>query len=71
MATPTVRIRPMTSVDVEPAADLLRRGDFGDRLDFFRWAIERPWMDVLVAVNGDRILGTGTDRTTAGPAGSA
>lgn len=50
----------MTAADVEPAADLLRRGDFGDRLDFFRWAIERPWIDVLVAASGDRILGTGT-----------
>lgn len=50
----------MSPVDLEPAADLLRRGDFGDRLDFFRWAIDRPWMDVLVAVDGDRILGTGT-----------
>lgn len=50
----------MTPADVESAADLLRRGDFGERLDFFGWAIERPWMDVLVAVDGKRILGTGT-----------
>lgn len=50
----------MSPADLESAADLLRRGDFGDRLDFFRWAIERPWMDVLVAVEGERIVGTGT-----------
>lgn len=50
----------MMPADLEPAADLLRRGDFGERLDFFMWAIERPWIDVLVAVGGDRILGTGT-----------
>ena len=53
----------MTPADVEPAADLLRRGDFGERLDFFGWAIERPWMDVLVAADEDRILGTGTAST--------
>ncbi|HUQ78943.1 MAG TPA: GNAT family N-acetyltransferase [Patescibacteria group bacterium] len=60
MVTLSARVRPMTAADLEPAADLLRRGDFGDRLDFFSWAIERRWMDVLVAVDGDRILGTGT-----------
>lgn len=63
MVTPSARIRPMSTADLEPAADLLRRGDFGERLDFFRWAIERPWMDVLVAADGDRILGTGTGST--------
>lgn len=60
MVTSSVRIRPLTPADLEPAADLLRRGDFGERLDFFSWAIEQPWMDILVAVDGDRILGTGT-----------
>ena len=55
----------MTPADLEPAADLLRRGEFGDRLDFLRWAIERPWMDVLVAADGDRILGTGTGSSHA------
>ena len=63
MANPHAQIRPMTPADVEPAADLLRRGDFGERLDFFDWAIERPWMDVLVAADEDRILGTGTAST--------
>ena len=31
-------IRAMTPADAAPAADVLRRGDFGDRLGFFEWA---------------------------------
>ena len=58
----------MTTLDLEPAAELLRRGDFGERLEFFRWAIEQPSMDVLVAVDGDRIVGTGTG-SAHGPVG--
>ena len=53
-------IRPMTPADIEPATDLLLRGEFGDRGGFFRWAIEQPTIEVLVAVAGRRILGTGT-----------
>jgi GNAT superfamily N-acetyltransferase len=52
-------IRPMTTPDVEPAADLLRTGDFGDRREFFRWAIEQPAIDVLVAADGGGIRATG------------
>ena len=59
MTRPAPLIRPMTAADVEPAADLLRRGDFGERLEFFRWAIEQPAIDVLVAADEDGILATG------------
>jgi hypothetical protein len=52
-------IRPMTTADVEPAADLLRTGDFGDRREFFRWAIEQPAIDVLVAADRGGIRATG------------
>ena len=59
MTRPAPLIRPMTAADVEPAADLLRRGDFGERLEFFRWAIEQPAIDVLVAADRDGIRATG------------
>ena len=51
-------IRPMTAADPEPAADLLRRGDFGDRLGFFQWAIGRPTIRAFVAEDDGRIVGT-------------
>ena len=35
-------IRAMVRGDAEEAADLLRRGDFGERLDFFHWALTQP-----------------------------
>jgi GNAT superfamily N-acetyltransferase len=52
-------IRPMTAADAEPAADLLRRGDFGDRLGFFQWAIGRPTIRAFVADDDGRLIGTG------------
>ncbi len=53
-------IRSMTAADAGPAADLLRAGDFGERLPFFAWAVSRPSIRCLVAVDGERIVGTGT-----------
>src|SRR4051794_39166500 len=35
-------IRAMRLDDAVEAADLLRRHDFGERLDFFRWALAQP-----------------------------
>ena len=61
-------IRPMTAADPEPAADLLRRGDFGDRLGFFQWAIGRPTIRAFVAEEDGRIIGTGV-ASVHGPAG--
>ena len=52
-------IRPMTLADAAPAADLLLHHDFGERLDFFTWAIERPTIRVLVLEDSTGILGTG------------
>jgi GNAT superfamily N-acetyltransferase len=49
----------MMTADLEPAADLLRRNEFGERLEFFRWAIDQPSIDVLVAADDERIVGTG------------
>jgi len=61
-------IRPMSAGDVAPAADALRRGEFGDREDFFHWALGRPNVDVLVADADGEIIGTGT-ASAHGPVG--
>jgi GNAT superfamily N-acetyltransferase len=53
------QIRQMTATDVEPAADLLLRGDFGDRLGFLAWAIDQPTITAFVAEADDGIVGTG------------
>ena len=55
-----ITIRPMRAADAVEAADLLRRGDFGDRLDFFEWALTQPTIAPIVAVHAGRIVGTGT-----------
>jgi ribosomal protein S18 acetylase RimI-like enzyme len=59
MTIASLLIRPMSAADPEPAADLLRRGDFGDRLGFFHWAIGRPTIRAFVAEDDGRIIGTG------------
>ena len=53
------RIRTMTAPDAEPAADLLRREGFGERHDFFVWALDRPTIALFVAEHEGRIVGTG------------
>jgi GNAT superfamily N-acetyltransferase len=52
-------IRPMTAADTEPAAELLRRGDWGERLVFFDWAIGQPTVVPLVADRDGEVVGTG------------
>ncbi len=54
-----VTIRPMTSVDVAPAAAAVLRGDWGERSSWFAFAVEHPSCDPVVAVDGDEIVGTG------------
>jgi GNAT superfamily N-acetyltransferase len=49
----------MTAADTEPAAELLRRGDWGERLIFFDWAIGQPTLVPLVAERDGEIIGTG------------
>jgi GNAT superfamily N-acetyltransferase len=49
----------MTASDTVPAAELLLRGDWGERLAFFDWAIRRPTIAPLVADLDGRIVGTG------------
>jgi GNAT superfamily N-acetyltransferase len=52
-------IRAMAAADAVEAADLLRRGDFGERLDFFQWALTQPAIGPVVAEHDGRIVGTG------------
>jgi ribosomal protein S18 acetylase RimI-like enzyme len=62
------RIRPMTAADVEPAADVLLRGDFGDRRGFFAWSMTQPTIAPFVAEAEGRIVGTGV-ASVHGPGG--
>ena len=49
----------MLASDAGEAADLLRAGDFGERLPFFEWALTQATIVAFVAVDGGRIVGTG------------
>jgi GNAT superfamily N-acetyltransferase len=52
-------IRTMSAADVEPAAEAIRRGGWGERGPFFAFAVTHPECDPIVAeVNGE-IVGTG------------
>ncbi|HET9614015.1 MAG TPA: GNAT family N-acetyltransferase, partial [Candidatus Limnocylindrales bacterium] len=61
-------IREMTADDVAPAADVVRRGEFGEREDFFRWSVGRPTIRPFVAVVDGEIVGTAT-ASVHGPVG--
>lgn len=52
-------IRPMLAAEVETAGDLLRRGDFGERDDFLRWAVGHASVTPYVVEIDGRIVGTG------------
>jgi predicted N-acetyltransferase YhbS len=52
-------IRPMTAADVGPAADMIRRGEWGDRSAFLRWAVGFTPSHLFVADDGGEIVGTG------------
>ena len=57
--TAAATIRPMTAADTEPAAEMIRRGDWGERLIFFDWAVRQPTVMPLVAEIDGSIVGTG------------
>jgi GNAT superfamily N-acetyltransferase len=66
--TRSALIRPMTTADTEPAAELLLRGDWGERLLFFSWAIMQPTLAPFVAERDGEIVGTGVG-SAHGPVG--
>jgi GNAT superfamily N-acetyltransferase len=61
-------IRAMTAADVEPAAEMIRKGEWGDRAVFLAWAVEFPPSHLFVAEDDGRIVGTGI-ATANGPIG--
>jgi GNAT superfamily N-acetyltransferase len=61
-------IRPMRLEDVEPAAEVMINGGWGDRRRFLRFCVERPQFVPLVAEVDERIIGTGV-ATINGPVG--
>ena len=63
-----VTIRPMTARDVDPAADVLLRGAWGDRHGFFAWAVAHSRAHPFVAEVEGEIAGTAVG-TANGPAG--
>src|SRR5450756_1781530 len=52
-------VRPMLPVDVAAAADAVRRGDWGDREAFFRFATGHPNCRPILAERDGEIVGTG------------
>jgi len=68
MTVATDLIRPMTAADTAPAAELLLRHEFGDRLGFFDWAVSRPTIGAYVAERDGAIVGTGVS-SAHGPVG--
>ena len=52
-------IRPMRLEDVEPAAEVMIDGGWGDRRRFLRFCVERSQFVPLVAAVDDQIVGTG------------
>ena len=61
----------MTAADVDPAAEVLLRGDFGDRRGFFEWSMTQPTVAPFVAEADGRIVGTGVASIHGRAAGSA
>lgn len=52
-------IRPMRLENVEPAAEVMINGGWGDRRRFLRFCVEQPRFVPLVAEVDERIVGTG------------
>ena len=52
-------IRPMTPADVDPAAEVMINGGWGDRRRFLGFCVEHEPIVPLVAEVDDRIVGTG------------
>ena len=64
----TTTIRPMRAADLAPAADAIRRGDFGEREQFLAWSLGQPTIAPFVAVDGLEVVATGI-ASAHGPVG--
>lgn len=53
-------IRPMRAADVARAADVVRRHDFGEREQYFAWAVGRPEIRLFVVEDEAGIAATGS-----------
>src|SRR5215208_2981167 len=51
-------VRPMTPDGVTPAAEMVLRGDWGDRRAFFEWATRHPQAHPFVADSAGAVIGT-------------
>jgi GNAT superfamily N-acetyltransferase len=49
----------MTAADVARAADVIRRNEFGEREQFFAWAMGQPSIRAFVAADGVDVVATG------------
>ncbi len=58
----------MTDADILPAADVLRRGSWGERESFFRYAVTQAFVRPMVAERDGAVVGTGV-ASAHGPAG--
>jgi len=58
----------MRPADVAPAADMMRRGEWGDRTTFLAWAVGHRSCHPVVAEDRGRVIGTGI-ATAYGPVG--
>jgi predicted N-acetyltransferase YhbS len=52
-------VRPIHPSEIAETADLLRAGDFGERLPFLEWAVRQPTISTFVAELDGRIVGSG------------
>lgn len=55
----TLRVRPMTAADVGPAADVVRRGTWGERQPFFEFAVRHRACRPMVADLDGEVVGSG------------
>jgi ribosomal protein S18 acetylase RimI-like enzyme len=56
---PDAAIRPMTAADIDAVGQATAEGGFGDRREFFGMTLALGDCRPIVAVEGDRIVGTG------------